>query len=292
MTGDVDGPPTRVSPPLEAVEQVEPVELEPAADQDQDQDRSVPEGATGATAQLVVDFCGLRYTPEPGRPFFLGREGDVVLDENPYLHRRFLMISHLDGLWWLYNLGSLLSATVADETGHLQAYLAPGGRLPLVFPRTLIWFTAGPTTYEFEVIVADAQFTPVALGEPSGSGSTTIGQVSLTPSQRLLILALAEPLLRGGRGTSAIPTSAQAAERLSWPLTTFNRKLDTVCAKLAQAGVRGLHGGPDKLAVNRRARLVEYAAAARLVTAELLPLLDQHAREAARTRRDPSAGQP
>ena len=40
------------------------------------------------------------------------------------------------------------AATVADESGHLQAYLAPGGRLPLVFPKTIVWFTAGPTTYE------------------------------------------------------------------------------------------------------------------------------------------------
>jgi hypothetical protein len=225
---------------------------------------------------LTVDFCGQLYTPDPGQPFLLGREGDIVLDDNPYLHRRFLMISRAgDGLWWLANLGSLLSATVADESGHLQAYLAPGGRLPLVFPRTVVWFTAGPTTYEFDVFLADAGFTPIAVGTPSGSGTTTIGQVSFTPSQRLLILALAEPLLRNGRGASALPTSAQAADRLGWPLTTFNRKLDNVCAKLTQAGVRGLHGGPDRLAVNRRARLVEYAVAARLVTVELLPLLDQ-----------------
>ena len=263
---------------IDPTAELEPVGLDPAGDA----------GPGGRAPGLTVDFCGLQYVPDPDQPFFLGREGDIVLDENPYLHRRFLMITRGDGLWWLTNLGSLLAATVADESGHLQAYLAPGGRLPLVFPKTIVWFTAGPTTYEFEVLVADAGFTPVTVGVPSGTGTTTIGQVSFTPSQRLLILALAEPLLRSGRGTSSMPTSAQAAERLGWPLTTFNRKLDNVCAKLTQAGVRGLHGGPDRLAVNRRARLVEYAAAARVVTADLLPLLDRNPRSSSVAPRPPA----
>ena len=42
---------------------------------------------------------------------------------------------------------------------------------------------------------------------------------------------------------------------------------------LADLGVRGLHGGPAKLASSRKARLVEYAMAARIVTADDLDLL-------------------
>ena len=63
------------------------------------------------------------------------------------------------------------------------------------------------------------------------------------------------------------------AARLGWPVTKFNRKLDNVCGKLADVGVRGLHGGPAKLASSRKARLVEYAMAARIVTVEDLDLL-------------------
>ena len=81
--------------------------------------------------------------------------------------------------------------------------------------------------------------------------------------------------LRGGMvGASQLPSSAAAAARLGWPLTTFNRKLDNVCEKLDRIGVKGLRGGPGALATNRRARLVEYAVASRLVTADDLPLLD------------------
>ena len=81
-------------------------------------------------------------------------------------------------------------------------------------------------------------------------------------------------LRREGTGFSAIPSSAAAAKTLGWALTRFNRKLDNVCEKLHRHGVRGLRGGPGKLAVNRRARLVEHAVASRLVVPEQLSLLD------------------
>ena len=106
-------------------------------------------------------------------------------------------------------------------------------------------------------------------------GTTTIGAVSLTPSQRLLLIALCEPILRGGMvGASQLPSSAAAAARLGWPLTTFNRKLDNVCDKLDREGVQGLRGGVGKLATNRRARLVEHAILSRLVTPQDLDLLE------------------
>ncbi|MBE3075508.1 MAG: hypothetical protein IMZ75_11300, partial [Actinobacteria bacterium] len=57
-------------------------------------------------------------------------------------------------------------------------------------------------------------------------------------------------------------------------VTRFNRKLDNVCQKLADAGNRGLHGGIGNLASNRKSRLVEHALSTRLVTARDLVLLD------------------
>lgn len=226
-------------------------------------------------ATVTVDFCGEQYPVTPGEPLVIGREGTLAIDDNPYLHRRFLQVSDHEGLWWLTNIGSALTATVADEQGTMQAWLAPGARLPLVFDHTVVWFTAGPTTYELDVLLQAPPFVQVA-DELSASGSTTIGRMTFTPDQRLLILALCEPVLRrGARGQGGIPSSADAAARLGWTLTKFNRKLDNVCDKLTRAGIRGLHGGPEKLAINRRARLVEYALAARLVEKRDLDLLDR-----------------
>jgi len=227
-------------------------------------------------APLAVEFCGEWFYPDPEGPGFdVGRDADLEVDDNPYLHRRFLRFVHEGGMWWLVNLGSRLSATVSQAGGGVQSWLSPGSRLPVVFPATTVVFTAGPTTYELAVHLDDAPYAAVG-GDPQDEvGATTIGMPSFTLSQRQLVLALAEPMLRR-EGTSLveIPSSQAAADRLGWATTRFNRKLDNVCDKLDRMGVKGLRGGPGALATNRRARLVEYAVASRLVTPEDLPLLD------------------
>lgn len=229
----------------------------------------------------TVEFCGEKHPVTVDKPLLIGREGGLSIDDNPYLHRHFLRVSHEQGLWWLANVGSALTATVADVDGTMQAWLGPGARLPLVFERTVVWFTAGSTTYEFDIVLENALFEPATVrnGDDDGVvGKTTIGRLVFTPDQKRLILALCEPaLLRGVRGPAGLPTSAAAAARLGWQLTRFNRKLDNVCDKLTRAGVRGLHGEPGRLAVNRRARLVEYCLAARLVERADLALLDEPA---------------
>lgn len=229
---------------------------------------------------VTVDFCGEEFVADPGRPLTIGRTGDVEIDDNPYLHRQFLEVVEDGGLWWLTNVGTTLTATVADKKGLFQAWLNPGARIPLALERFTVWFTAGPTTYDFDIVVDTPAFVATGAEEPphedERTGETTVGRVSFTPDQKLLVVALAEPLLRRGQGGPAqIPSSADAARRLGWKVTKFNRKLDNVCQKLADAGTRGLHGGPGKLASNRKARLVEHALSTRLVTESDLALLDE-----------------
>jgi hypothetical protein len=227
---------------------------------------------------VTVDFCGEMFAADGSRPLTIGRVGDVEIDDNPYLHRNFLQIVEEGGLWWLANVGTTLTATVADKKGLFQAWLNPGARIPLALEQLTVWFTAGPTTYDFDILVDSPAFTSTGteeMEENDSTGETTVGRVSFTPDQKLLIVALAEPFLRRGQaGVAQIPSSADAAARLGWKVTKFNRKLDNVCQKVADAGTRGLHGGPGKLASNRKARLVEHALSARLVTEPDLVLRD------------------
>ncbi|MCU1578461.1 MAG: hypothetical protein JWP19_665 [Rhodoglobus sp.] len=223
---------------------------------------------------LRLEFCGEWYDITEPEGFSIGRESDLVIDDNPYLHRRFLQIYPDFGMWWLGNVGNLLSATVTDATGHVQAWLSPGARLPIVFEQLHVLFSAGATTYDL-TIYSDDDFYSSSSALAGITGATTIDPIPLTSSQRLLIVALSEDVLRQrvpGRGE--IPTSNQAAARLGWNLTTFNRKLDNVCDKLDKTGVAGLRGGRGNLATNRRARLVEYAVSTRLVSVDDLALLD------------------
>lgn len=228
------------------------------------------------TRAARVEFVGEEHVLDPDTAFTIGREGDLVVDaDNAFLHRQFLVIRHTGGLWWLSNVGGQLSATVSDAAGALQAWLAPGASLPLVVQRTVVWFTAGATTYELEVVLTEPVFEAALAGDAVTDGTPTIGRITLTPAQKLLVVALCENALRhGDRGASSIPTSAAAAARLGWPLTRFNRKLDNVCERLSALGVRGLHGGPDRLASSRKARLVEYAMATRIVAGDDLKLLE------------------
>jgi hypothetical protein len=225
---------------------------------------------------LRIEFCGEWYEVESPEDFHIGRESDLVIDDNPYLHRRFLRIYEDFGMWWLANVGNLLSATVSDSTGAVQAWLAPGARLPIVFERMQVLFSAGSTTYEFTIHSAEDYFDTSTAMAGSG-GTTTIAPIALTSTQRLLVVALAEQVLRqSSPGRGEIPTSADAAARLHWSMTTFNRKLDNVCDKLDKIGVPGLRGGKGKLATNRRLRLVEYAVATRLVGPDDLYLLERN----------------
>ena len=217
---------------------------------------------------VTVEFCGEWTNVAPGESFTIGREGDLEVEDNPYLHRRFLELRDEAGLWLLVNHGGQIAATVSDDEGRFHCWLAPGAHAPLVFESSFVRFTAGPTSYEVVIRLDDPPFSPGATRSPD-TGETTLGRVVFNEEQRLLVLALAEPSLRADTpGRTQLPTTAIAAARLGWPVTKFNRKLDYVCQKLTNAGIRGLHGGPDQLASDRRARLVEYALATRLVTAE------------------------
>jgi hypothetical protein len=223
---------------------------------------------------LHIDFCG-EITLVEHQPFTIGRDADLVLDDgNRHLHRRFLSVSEQHGIWILANVGGQLTATVSDAGGRLEAFLAPGAVLPLVFDETIVRFTAGPTTYEFSIRVPDATFVDTRV-EQNGAGDTTVGRVTMTPDQLRLIVAIAEPALRGdGRAATTLPSNQEVAQRLGWTLTRVNRKLDNVCQKLAAQGIRGLHGAPGQLATNRRARLVEYAMAVQMVTRDDLAVLE------------------
>jgi len=224
---------------------------------------------------VAVEFCGEYYPVSVGESVVVGREGDVAIGDNRFLHRRFLAITHTeDRLCLLSNIGSRLHATACDSGGRMEAYIAPGVTVPLVFPVTQVFFAAGSTSYELTVQNnSEVSFSPSVV-LPQASGEATLGLADMTPSQMLLLVALAEHrLLSDAPQVQILPTSATVARRLGWPITTFNRKLDNVCMKLARLGVQGLLGRPGQPASSRRARLVEYSLGTGLVTKEHLLLL-------------------
>ena len=232
----------------------------------------------GRVSPLRLEFAGEWFELPADAPFIIGREGDLEIDDNPYLHRHFLELQLRDGLWWLANVGIRLAATVSSAGGAVQSWLSPGARMPLVFERSVVVFTAGPVTYELSLHTEEAPYEVSRQVQASMNGETTVMPISFTPLQKQLMVALAEPMLRReGVSMNELPSSSAAAQRLGWTMSKFNRKLDNVCDKLDRMGVQGLRGGAGKLATNRRARLVEYAVTSQVVTRADLPLLDDPA---------------
>lgn len=227
------------------------------------------------TRALTIDISGEQYTVSPTSKCTMGRVGDVVIDDNPYLHRHFLHVEHTSDFWWLSNVGNRTVAYLADDRGLSRSTLVPGSTMPLVFGCTIATFSAGPFAYELKFCINSPVYESVIAPEMAVNADTTIGSTTFTETQLLAILALAEPLLRRvGTKIWEVPTAVQAAKRLGWTQTRFNRKLDNVCDKLDKLGVRGLRGSAGSPALERRAVLAEYAVTTGIVTPVHLAVLE------------------
>jgi hypothetical protein len=220
---------------------------------------------------LRIEYCGEWHDLRPGEILTIGRDAGLVIDDNPELDDVLLEIVDENDMWWIVNTAASRRVQVSDPSGRVATELAPGGRVPIVFEPAHVVFAAGRTTYEFAV---HGELPYSASATSAELRSDRVELPRLTPNQRLLLVVLCErSLRRPSNARGEFPTSAEAAMRLGWSLTAFNRKLDNVCDRLDRAGVAGVRGGRGNLATRRRVRLIEYALAARLVTVEDLALL-------------------
>jgi hypothetical protein len=225
---------------------------------------------------LRIEYCGEWLDVPPGETLTVGRDADLVIDDNPALDACLLEIFEQHGVWWIASTASSVTVRVSDPSGRVTAELAPRDRAPVVFEPAHVVFAAGRTTYEF-ALYGDVPYSAAATSAELRPDRVELPR--LTAAQRLLLIVLCEPSLRHpSSGRSEFPTSAEAAARLGWSLTAFNRKLDNVCDRLDRAGVAGLRGGRGNLATRRRVRLIEYALSARLVTVDDLALLPEEPR--------------
>ncbi len=227
-------------------------------------------------AAFEVDFVGEIYEMDEGESLTFGRTAELCIDEdNQYMHRQVGAFVHHQGVWWLRNDGRRIELVLRGESGS-QVTLPPASAQAIVNRSGSVRFVAGPTTYELNFAMAADPVLPRS-GAPvpvSGENETRdFGVVPLNDEQRLLVVALAEPRL-GGDASARLPANADIAHRLGWSLKKFDRKLDYLCRRLDEAGVRGIRGGKGDEALDRRSTLVDHAIRVGMVVpadAELLP---------------------
>jgi len=228
---------------------------------------------------LRVEFVGEEIIVPADHELTFGRAADLIIDDNPYLHRTLGRFSVIRGLWWLTNTGRSIALAVTDLGGSSFSRIAPGSAMAITVPEAAVRFEAGAARYEIEVFLPsmgpdDESAREVWLDDGAGP-TVTVSQIPLTPEQLELVVALAEFRLREPGSQAPLPTNKAVSARLGWSRSKFNRKLDALCAKLARAGVTGLHGSAGELARDRRLRLVEHAIITRLITPEDLAILER-----------------
>lgn len=217
---------------------------------------------------LTVELCGEIQVLQPGEVLTFGRMADLVVDDNPFLHRQLGRLFNIGSIWWLQNVGSQIPVSVVDRDSISYTTVASGNRTPVIYSSALLRFSAGQCNYEISL---DQRRIEPERPEPGAliGGMTTVhvSSVTLNQEQRLLLVALALPHLREPhRPDRPLPTNQEAAARLGWTMPKFNRKLDYLCDRMDRAGFRGLRGSAGDLAVHRRSRLVRYAIESNLVT--------------------------
>ncbi len=230
---------------------------------------------TDENATLTVEFCGEHHELASEDTLTFGRRGDIVVDDNPYLHRVVGRFVHRQGVWWLQNQGTRITVELRDLRSATRLSISPGQQVALVSPAFSVHFGAGPTTYELiGSRVASGVDETVESMDAVGTVTIDFGVVPLSSEQHLLLVALCEMRLID---SDSMPTNQSLASRLGWTITKYNRKLDHLCAKLTREGVRGLRGGPDGVATDRRQALIDHALSVALVTPGDLGMLARQA---------------
>ena len=185
----------------------------------------------------TVEFCGEEFVAGRG-PAADHRPGRRRRDR-----RQPLPAPHLPaacaarhGLWWLANVGSTLTATVADQKGLFQAWLSPGradpagargaspsGSRPVRRPTTSRSCVDRPPP-------SSRSRPPPSSSRGRPAGETTVGRVSFTPDQKLLMVALCEGFLR-----SRTPGPARSRRRQPPPSGSAGRSPSSTASSTTSA---------------------------------------------------------
>lgn len=229
---------------------------------------------------LHIDFIGSLTDLRPGDQLSFGREAELVIDENPYLHRKLGLVHSRGEAWWLTNTGTRIPLEVRDLESRSVLVVASGREVAITFPSSVVQFEAGGSKYELSLTLDPTAEVPDDVGylgdEGDSCATISLDQLPLTDDQKRVLLVLCEAPLRNPAADIDIPPSRVGAQRLGWTLKAYGRKLDNICDRLTRTGVRGLRGDQAGIAKDRRSVLADYALSSRLVTSEDLVLLDHH----------------
>ncbi|AWT25544.1 hypothetical protein Csp1_07350 [Corynebacterium provencense] len=211
--------------------------------------------------QLVVDdLVGQCVVLNPGQQLTTGRAAEFAVgDDDEFMHRKFLQFWSDGPTWTVTNHGSRISATVHPR-GHnsfAQLLVGPGASHPLPPGLSSVVFATSLCTYELHLTVARTLQPPDPA--PVASDDLTVGRFTPNTEQRLLLRALAQPLVDSpGAGMDRVPAVRDLERILGWSQKKVNTKIDYLCRTLEANGVPGFTARTGN-APARRFALARYA---------------------------------
>lgn len=189
---------------------------------------------------LVIDdqIGGVRRIA-PGDSLSVGRTADFVVGgDDRYVHRLLFQLWHSGESWMIRNAGSALTLTVEVRGGSSlsRSQLGPRGVMPMPYGPSVITFSTKECDYEIDVDIS-LEGT-VGPGRPvAPDGEPTHTRYTPNVEEQELLDALSAPLRTRPGGTDAdIAPVKTVAAQLGWTVKKTERKIETLCEKLADDG--------------------------------------------------------
>ena len=169
---------------------------------------------------ITVEFLDDEIVLAHGDALTFGRRADLVIDDNPFLHRVIGRVASREGIWWLQNHGARTVLELRDANSDFLSKIPPSQQIPITSVEMALTFSAGPSNYE----LLFHQGRPIATGlsgdERPGTATIDFGVIPFTTDQHLLLVALCENRLLG---ESALPSNRAIARTVGWTITKYNR---------------------------------------------------------------------
>jgi hypothetical protein len=164
-----------------------------------------------------------------------GRDADIALDSNPFLHRRTGAFAHENGRWTVQNLGAKLYLTIIADDGT-RVELPPGSMHVLPVGGGVVRVIAGRSTYELRYeVTSEIDADAPTVVPPSETTKTVQFDPTLTPREIDFLVTFARPSLLGLN--EPMPTYAEAARLWGISPKTLDNTLQSIRRKFRTLGL-------------------------------------------------------